>query len=173
MAAASRPVTFGEKSAKRIGEAVRHVERMKVANVKGRRALLNTGDSFVTLKITSTIGVGVYNAKTYNGTVLETGVTDITEAAFGTLAATEDAIVYEPASVALGTGLPLVGLVTWGRVIGADSSADPEKLIVEIPPPGIRTVRYNTTDKTLEVAYIDNPATDDDWVAKINFVACP
>jgi hypothetical protein len=119
------------------------------------------------VKITGTIAVGRYNARLITGPPAYAATGALAEAESGGFPAADNAIAVDPESVGLATALPLTGLVTTGRVVGTAG----DKSVVEIPPPGVRDVRFNTTTKRLQVAYVSNPA-DGDWVDKVNFTAC-
>lgn len=140
-----------------------------LANMEPQRAGEQTS-RFVTVKITSTLADGVYNAKIYAPPGAAPGGA-LTEAQLGTLPAEDDCIVWEPGGI-IGGDLPLNGLVTRGEIVGSDSAEGGTGLpIVQIPPPGIRDVRYNSSTNKLQVAYVPAPA-EDQWVDKVTFSAC-
>lgn len=123
---------------------------------------------FVTVKITTNVAVGVYNALTFTPPGTAPGGALI-ETQLGTLAAAGDAYVWEPESIGLAAALPLTGLVTRGEIVGTNSSDGFP--IVQIPPPGVREVRYNSLTDRIQVAYVSNP-TEAEWVDKVNFTVC-
>ena len=143
---------------------------------KGNQAVIGLQDrprtisaTFLTVKITANVVVGVYSARSYK----EPGGTPggaLIESQLGALATEDDCFVWDPESIGLGTALPLNGLITRGEIVAYDT-AGTELPIVLIPPPGIRDVRYNTSTDKLQVAYVSNP-TESDWVDKITFTTC-
>jgi hypothetical protein len=165
---ATRGVLLSENAANRIARVVRRVERMPAGGYRvtqNRRTVLPV-NTRVRLKITSNIAVGVYYAKSIFHPITA-GVGALTEGAMGTLASSNDLVVWEPGSAGAGTALPLNGLITEGEVVGADP--DSGRPIVIIPPPGVRKLRFNSTTKQLQAAYIPSPSGDSDWVDMVEF----
>jgi hypothetical protein len=117
------------------------------------------GPNTLRVKITGSIGAGRYNAKSFSGGTFEaTG--DLAESEFGTLAGSDDCIAIDDSQVGLTTARPLTDGIFDAEIL--PGSADGKRL-VKIRS-SVQGMRIKSDYTQIQVCYIGNPTSDDQWV---------